>query len=162
MLDQVIGEGFDGVYLDRLDIYMRWGPKGRGVKGRPDAARAMVDLVTTLKAHAVKKRARPDFLVLGQNAPLLCEYPGYVDAVDAVALEDLFYRRRRGRDGSRQSRSYTRFILESLAPLRKVGAPIFVVDYLPRRRDRVRYPSLAQKHGLVPFAAPSRALNRLP
>lgn len=162
MLDKVIGAGFDGVYLDRLDIYMTWGPSGRGARHRKHSATAMVRLVERIAHHARVDRSLPEFLVVGQNAPLLCDHPKYVAAVDAVALEDLFYYRRRGRDGARRNQRYTRFILESLTPLRNAGRPVFTVDYIPSKHTRRRYESLTARHDVVPFAAPSRALNRLP
>jgi cysteinyl-tRNA synthetase len=162
MFDKAIGAGFDGVYLDRLDAYMDWGPTGSGKKHREASAKAMVDLVQDIANHTRRTRSVPEFLIVGQNAPLLCKYPKYVATVDGVALEDLFYYRRRGKDGARRSRSYTRYIIEALQPIKEAQRPIFVVDYLPKYSYRKRYSKLSRKYGLVPFAAPSRALDRLP
>ena len=122
----------------------------------------MVQLVQDIARHTRKSRSMPEFVIVGQNAPLLCEYPDYVATVDAVALEDLFYYRKRKRDGARRGRKYTRFILDTIAPLRLAGKPIFVVDYLPKAGYRRAYAKKTAPHTLIPFAAPSRALDRLP
>ena len=51
LFDQAIGAGFDGVYLDRLDAYMDWGPTGRGRKHRQASGAAMVQLVQDIAQH---------------------------------------------------------------------------------------------------------------
>ena len=82
-LYKLIELGFDGVYLDRVDVY------SEVQKQCPNAAAKMVDFVARLAAHARKKN--PNFIVILQNAEELLAYPKMVDAIDAIAKEDLFY-----------------------------------------------------------------------
>jgi cysteinyl-tRNA synthetase len=62
-LDQIIAQGFDGVYLDVIDAFEYWGPDGNNE--RPSAAQDMVDFVKVLASYA--RAQRPGFLVFPQN-----------------------------------------------------------------------------------------------
>ncbi len=123
--------GFDGVYLDRVDVYAE-------IKSEcPDGANKMVDFVARLAMHARKKE--PTFMVILQNAEELLEYPKMVNAIDAVAKESLFY----GQDMS-QNKNEAGGIQENTRLLklaRKAGRAVFVVDYVTdgaRKADAIR------------------------
>jgi len=159
-LEKIINQGFDGVYLDRLDVYTRWGPTGKGRKHEKSSAIAMTRFVSELAQTARVNYGRPNFLMVGQNAPGLAHTAGYLDQIDAIALEDIFHY---GVNAKRRSKRYSRYILKDLlAPARQRGVPILAVDYLANRGERRRFGRKARRHGLIPFAAPSRRLDRLP
>jgi cysteinyl-tRNA synthetase len=88
-LDQALSAGFDGVYLDtplayeELDLAMVPGLT------RPELARAMADLVIRMSRYA--KSRHPGFLIVPLNSPELREQSGYVDAIDGIGVESLFY-----------------------------------------------------------------------
>lgn len=156
VIDKILAQGFDGIYLDRLDVYTRWGPHGKGSRNEVRNASAMVDLVDRIANHIRTQRKRNDFLIVAQNAPALAQHPAYLQDVDAIALEDLLYYRNK-----RRAKRYTREILDLLKPARRAGLPLLAVDYLTRSRARRRYPNEARAHGLVPYAAPSVWLDRV-
>jgi cysteinyl-tRNA synthetase len=83
-LDRVIAVGFDGVYLDIIDAFEFF--EERGV---PDARQRMIDFVTELSVYAKSKN--PDFLIVPQNAPELGEDPAYLDVVDGIGMESVYY-----------------------------------------------------------------------
>ncbi len=142
--------GFDGVYLDRVDVY------AEVEKDCPDAANKMVAFVERLAAHARKRN--PNFIVIQQNAEELLQHKRMVDAIDAVAKEDLFY----GADHSQSAnpRSMVDSTLANLAYAKAAGRPVFVLDYLndPERRriDRAKI----EAQGFVPYIGP-RPLDQL-
>jgi cysteinyl-tRNA synthetase, unknown class len=116
--------GFDGVYLDRVDVY------GEIRKECPDGEAKMIDFVARLAAHARKKD--PTFLVILQNAEDLLAHTRMVETIDAVAKESLFY----GEDFS-QNRNNASSIEGTLALLRRAkaaGRGVFVVDYISDRQ----------------------------
>lgn len=156
-VDSILAQGFDGLYLDRLDCFEVWGPDGKGDKGRASGERAMVALVAAIAHRARVVANRPGFLLIGQNAPALARHADYLDAIDAIALEDVFTYY-----GRRRPRQVVKALFDAISPARSRALPILAVDYLPRRRDRARFEVEARKHGLVPFAAPSRWLDKLP
>jgi cysteinyl-tRNA synthetase len=83
-LDRVISVGFDGVYLDIIDACEFF--EERGV---PDARQRMIDFVTELSAYAKSKN--PNFLIVPQNAPELGEDPAYLNVVDGIGMESVYY-----------------------------------------------------------------------
>lgn len=149
-LYKLIDLGFDGVYLDRVDVY------GEVQKECPGAAEKMVAFVARLAAHARKKK--PDFIVILQNAEELLRDPKMIAAIDAVAKEDLFY----GADHSERANpeSMVSTILENLAFAKRANRPVFVLDYLkdPSRRETDR--AKIEAHGFIPYIGP-RKLDQL-
>jgi cysteinyl-tRNA synthetase, unknown class len=136
--------GFDGVYLDRVDVYAE-------IKSEcPDGANKMVDFVARLAAHARKQD--PTFMVILQNAEELLEHPKMVNAIDAVAKESLFY----GQDMS-QNKNEAKTIQENTRLLKlakKAGRAVFVVDYVTdsgRKADAIRR---IEGEQFVPYIGP--------
>lgn len=149
-LYKLIDLGFDGVYLDRVDVY------AEVQKECPDAAAKMVAFVARLAAHARKKN--PNFIVILQNAEELLRDPKMIAAIDAVAKEDLFY----GADHSEREnpQSMVSPILENLGYAVRASKPVFVLDYLknPSRREADR--AKIEARGFFPYFGP-RELDRL-
>ena len=83
-LDRVIAVGFDGVYLDIIDAYEFF--EERGVT---DARQRMIDFVIGLSEYAKSKN--PEFLIVPQNAPELGEDQAYLDVVDGIGMESVYY-----------------------------------------------------------------------
>ena len=94
-LDRIMTQGFDGVYLDRADVFFEWR------KLQPSARSDMVRFITRLAEHARSKN--PEFLVVMQNAEELLEDPPVLEAIDGIAKEDLLYGVRRAH-GAQQAR----------------------------------------------------------
>ncbi|MEA3309680.1 MAG: MJ1477/TM1410 family putative glycoside hydrolase [Chloroflexota bacterium] len=83
--DRLVDAGFDGAYLDIIDAYEYYAEQGRSA-----TAQEMADFVAAIRAHA---RARdPDFFIFPQNAAELVELaPGYLQSVDGIGQEDIYY-----------------------------------------------------------------------
>lgn len=149
-IDRFIAAGFDGIYLDRADVYLQWQSE------KNDARAAMVDLVTRLSAYAKSKN--PDFLVAMQNAEELLETRRMRRALDLVAKEDLYY----GIAGN-GIRNSDRDIAASLSYLKKAqtdGLPVLVVEYIEPGPNAEATRRAIEGHGFLPYFAP-RALNQL-
>lgn len=149
-LYRLIEEGFDGVYLDRVDVY------SEVEKECPDAARKMVAFVARLAAHARKKN--PDFMIILQNAEELLQHKEMVATIDAVAKEDLFYGA--GHTESANEASMVRDTLKNLLIARDAGKPVFVLDYLSDPAKRATDRAKIEAQGFVPYFGP-RALDKL-
>jgi len=119
-LERMIRAGFDGVYIDRADVSLEW------QKSRPTAEAEMVKLLTSLAAHA--RRIDPHFLIIMQNAEELLASAEVMSAIDGLAKEDLFY----GIDhkASPNDKETVDWTIEALAPLRRSGRRILLVEYL--------------------------------
>lgn len=146
-LDRIIAAGFDGVYLDRVDVYNLWRSE------QPSAKTEMIDLVVEIASYA--RRKRPGFLVMLQNADELLANPRVRRVLDGVAKEDLLYGvEGEGREnGAADIQSSLRYLRQA----RSEGLPVLVVEYLGDpsliavSRDRLA------KEGFVATFAPSPA-----
>jgi cysteinyl-tRNA synthetase len=120
--DRIVAAGFDGVYLDRVDIFEEMGH-----------AEAMVDFVERISQRA--KAQRDGFVVISQNGDALINDARFRGAIDGFAREDLLYGE--AADGRRNDDDS---IGESIARLRRVtaeGKPVFVVEY-PRDEEQAQ------------------------
>jgi cysteinyl-tRNA synthetase, unknown class len=129
-IDRIIEAGFDGVYLDRVDIYEHW------LKDHPAAQADMVAFVREISTYA--KARRPGFLVVPQNGEELLKVKAYRDAIDGAAKEDLFYGV--GGNGVKNPETDVAASRDLLETLRAAKRPIFVVEYLddPAARAEVQ------------------------
>ena len=177
-LDLIVRQGFDAAYLDIVDAYYFWGEELSAQKkkaGDPadaqDAARRMIDLITWLCERA--RRENPAFFMIVQNGAFLLsdsDHAGpkpedpfrrraFLNAVDAIAVEDLYF------PGDQEIDNPMRPDRESIRILKKdfaaEGKPVFVVEYLKNASNKLRFRDAALSDGFIPYVAPSRDLDRL-
>ena len=119
-LARILAAGFDGVYLDRIDVY--WDLKDR----HPTSEQQMVSFLVDLAAAA--RTIRPDALIVAQNAEGLLSHARYRSAIDALAKEDLLHGV--GGTGVRNEPSLVAWSLSQIAKLQREGKPVFAVEYL--------------------------------
>ncbi len=149
-LYRLIELGFDGVYLDRVDVYQEVG------KDCPNAEQKMVEFIARLAAHARKKN--PHFMVILQNAEELLKHKRMVDAIDAVAKEGLFHTWNKG---ARMNDSNTiKWSVDNLNIAKNAGRPVFVVDYAKSRAAAETSVKRINELGYIPYVGP-RELNTL-
>lgn len=126
-LGRIISAGFDGVYLDKCDVFEDLLQTNQsGSKKRAELERAMVDFVTAVSSFA--KSRKPDFWVIMQNAEVLLAHDDLRKVIDGVAKESLLF----GGDGPEKANDATE-VAKSKALLDKAkaaGRSVFVVEYL--------------------------------
>lgn len=116
-VDRVIEEGFDGIYLDRADVYQQFAT-------RPEAAAEMSAFVARVADHA--RALKPDALVVLQNAEELLRDGGVRRRMDAVAKESLYL------DPEAAAAALpgdTKASVKDLGLARKAGHKVLVVEY---------------------------------
>jgi cysteinyl-tRNA synthetase len=136
--------GFDGVYLDRVDMY------GVMRQERADTEELMIDLVQSLAAAG--RAINPRFLVIPQNGEELLLERGYRRTIDALGKEDLLY----GHSGT-AVRNTEEDIAWSLARIRALSTdwkPTFVVEYLLDAQHIAKTKAELRTLGLVPTVQP--------
>ena len=141
--------GFDGVYLDRVDVYSEI------AKECPDGANKMVSFVARLAEHARKKD--PNFLVILQNAEELLANPKMVATIDGVAKESLFF----GADMSQRKnpQAVVDATLANLNRAKSAGRAVFVVDYVTDRTRAAEAASRIAAVGFIPYVGPRNLAN---
>jgi cysteinyl-tRNA synthetase len=130
-LDQILSQGFDGIYLDLVDAFehfehdpdtKRWLDHRRNPESGNTYRQDMVAWVREIAEHG--RKTRPGFLVIPQNGIQLLEDPDYLKTVDAVGVEDLFTR------GNRVQRTKnTQYRASFLTPALNANKPILVIEY---------------------------------
>jgi len=89
VLRQVVGAGFDGMYLDWVEAYddeaVIAAAAREGLDPRSEMIRFVAELATTARA------ARPGFLVIVQNAAALLSEEAYARVLDGVAQEQIWF-----------------------------------------------------------------------
>ena len=127
-LNRIIAAGFDGVYLDRVDMFSYDLVKSKNPNARAD----MIAFVTELATRARAKR--PGFLVIPQNGEDLLSDRDYRQVIDANSKEDLLYGV--AGTGTRNAKDEIQHSVAQLGRLSWDWKPVFVVEY-PATRDQV-------------------------
>ncbi len=149
-LARIQAQGFDGIYLDRTDVWSEW------TQERSSAER---DMITFLQRIAKAARARdPGFLVVMQNAEELLAHRAVRRVLDGVAKEDLLH----GINFT-EAANDIETVNDALTHLKRGradGLPVFAVEYLadPQLVDAAR--RRLEGFGFVPTFAP-RLLDSL-
>lgn len=154
-LSQIVGAGFDGVYLDIVDAYEFWEEQGRS-----EAAGEMAGFIEML-ARAARERD-PGFLVFPQNAPGILgsldpnAASSYLAAVDGIGAEDSFFYGEEEEDNPYEPQTETIAFLDRFV---EVGKTVLAVDYLTDPDKVSRFYEESRAHNYVPYAG-VRALDR--
>jgi cysteinyl-tRNA synthetase len=149
-LRRLVELGFDGVYLDRVDVY------AEVTKQCPDAASQAVAFVSRLGAQV--RRWNPGFLVILQNAEELLRRREMLDTIDGIAKEDLVYRP--DDSGRRNSAEDMRDILDNLRIAKAAGRTVLVVDYAKGLEAAQEARRRIEAEGFVAYVGP-RNLDHL-
>lgn len=126
-LDRIIAAGFDGVYLDKCDVFEDLKRRYKAeAKSRPDIEGDMVAFIARISAYA--KARNPAFVVVMQNAEQLLERDDLRAVLDGIAKEELVY----GCDGVEKLNKPADFndTRENLDRMRADGKFVLVVEYL--------------------------------
>lgn len=124
-LDRILAQGFDGVYLDRIDAY-GWWHEQRGLDARVCADR-MAALVERIADYA-RARAGKAFVICPQNGLSLLDDAStdarrrYLATIDAVGVESLYFNFASAGDQA--------YRLAKLAELDALGKKAFVLEYI--------------------------------
>ncbi len=144
VIDRLIAAGFDGVYLDRANVYAQWTGE------RPQARADMIDLVMHLSAYA--KAKNPDFLVALQNAEELLGNRKLRRALDLVAKEDLYFGTKA--DGQPNPEHDIKASLAHLKRAQAEGLPVLVVEYLDKTAAVETARKALEAQGFIGYFAP--------
>ena len=146
-LKRIIAAGFDGVYLDRVDIYDMF----------PERASAREDMITFItEMSAAAKRNKPGFLILPQNADDLLSEPQYRAAIDGLGREDLLFGA--SQTGTRNPEPEIKSHQRQLDYLLWEWKPVFAVEYLQQPAAIEAASREMRSRGLIPTIQP-RALD---
>ncbi len=133
-IDTIVSQGFDGLYLDKVDSYEDY----QDSTGWADDS--MIAFV-----HRIADSAG-GLLIIPQNACDLLEVSAYADLVDGIGNEDVYYTDEQPNDSSEIA-----WVVDHLKILSRMGKPVMVVDY-PEQAEHIEdFYNRARADGFVPY-----------
>lgn len=90
VIDEVMDDGFDGVYLDWVEGYENEAVIAEARKQGRDPELEMIKFITEIRDYA--KSRDPDFVIIQQNGVGLCEgHPELFSIIDGISQEAIWY-----------------------------------------------------------------------
>ncbi len=154
-LDKIIDAGFNGVYLDTVDTYEYWEEHASDKKTREKAEAEMVKFVKQISDYVRNKRGRRNFLIFVQNAEELGVHKDYLNAINGIGKEDLWFN-----GNTPQPTSYTKESIKYLNLFKNSGKIVLVTDYVRKKSLIDKFYSNAIDNGFIPYAT-VRDLDKL-
>jgi len=164
ILDEVVSDGFDGIYLDWVEGFEDDAVAAEAEAHGKDAAAEMVKLIAEIRAEATA--TNPDFVIIQQNAVALCDdHPELFSAIDGISQEAIWYDGEAFDDWSAEDgydivndSSLTDYYLEYLDQYLAAGITVFNCEYAVEHADEAY--SKSYTHGCVPYCS-RRSLSNL-
>ena len=150
-LRKIIAAGFDGVYLDRVDMFADY---PQIAAERRSAAQDMIDLVAELALTG--RSIKPGFLVLPNNGMELLESRQFRRAIDGLGMEELLFSH--NGTGVRNDQAHIKETLSHLRKLQWDYKPVFTLEYLVTKESIEASKGELKKHNVI-GGFPTRALD---
>lgn len=147
-LNAILALNYSGAYLDKVDAYEYWEDQDI-----TDARRQMLDFVLTVSRTA--KNQSPDFLIIPQNAPELVVDFEYLNAIDGIGKEDLWYF-----DDFLNPPQQIKENEELLDSIKNAGKMVLVTDYPTKNISACDFYGRAAENGYLSYVG-NRALDRV-
>lgn len=171
-IQQILDDGFDGIYMDWIEAYEHEPVMDAGESEGLDTQQEMIDFISEIRTYC--RAQDPDFLLIAQNALDIYDgYGEYFDIIDAVAQEHILFDgvadTEWGEEGSGDERipesgedGYsTQWFVEMLDRYLAEGKTVFVVDYALEAANIAEAYSFADTHGYIGFVT-QISLSQLP
>jgi cysteinyl-tRNA synthetase, unknown class len=163
-LDEVLKDGFDGIYMDWVSGFNDGDVINRASLDGVDPAKEMINLIREIRSYC--RQRNPGFLVIQQNASELHRSQSEIfNLVDAVSQEAVWY------DGSAygdwnavdagdipNDPGVTEKYLNNLSEWQQAGKPVFNIEYAVKYADNAYQKS--REKGFIPYCT-RRALSQL-
>jgi cysteinyl-tRNA synthetase, unknown class len=154
-INKIMDAGFDGIYLDKIDIADEY--QGKTPTGTI-ASDLMIQFVR--KISTVTKLRNPNFLTIAQNAEGLLDDDDYRAAVDGIGKESLLYSeglfdaKNPFKDPSRNDAPSVKETARLLSKLRDDGKLVMVVEYIQTPELVRKSASELAKYGYIAYFGP--------
>lgn len=171
-IQQIIDDGFDGIYMDWIEAYEFEPVVDAADDEGLDPQEEMIGFIDEIREYC--RIQNPEFLVIAQNALAIHEdHPEYFDVIDGVAQEHILFDGVAdtpwGEAGSGDIRipsddeeGYsTAWYTEMLDIYLNEGKVILVVDYATTETNAAEAYAYAKMHGYIGFVS-QIALSQLP
>ncbi len=175
VLQQVLDDGFDGIYMDWVEAYSDVHVMAAADAAGRDPKSEMIEFIREIRAFA--RAQNPDFYVIPQNASEIAVdvEDEYFAIIDAIGQEQIYFDGNADTDwdaegagdirvpdvGVDEDDGYNRAFYEAtLEPFLAAGLPVFSVDYARLADNASEAYDTASAKGYVPYVS-QRSLDRL-
>ncbi len=177
VLQQVLDDGFDGIYMDWVEAYSDTSVMMAAENEGLNLAQEMIDFISEIRQFA--RAQNPGFLVIPQNAAEIVEFGGqaYLDIIDGIAQEQIYFDGNADTDWNEPDAGdhrvqdvcpaddaecgYSRAYYEDwLKIYLDAGKPVLCVDYASKPDNASEAYQNAVTNGFVPYVS-RRPLDRL-
>lgn len=164
IIDEVIKDGFDGIYLDWVEAFEDEEVMAEAQRQGKDPAVEMISFIQEMRDYAEQRN--PDFIIIQQNAASLIEgRPELCTVIDAIAQEAIWYdgdadvgwNDPRGYDFINDS-SLVNYYIGYLDQYLNASVPVFDVEYALNYSDDAY--SKSYNEGYIPYCT-RRSLSKL-
>ena len=138
-LGKILALGYDGAFLDLVDVYRYW--ESRGIH---HAKGTMIGLIESLSREA--KQTNPNFIIIAHNCPELILAKKFSESVDGIGVESLWYLY-----GKPRPRSQVNWVLDYLDAAVDMGKVVLVIEYLDEPEKIKDFFHKARRRGYVPY-----------
>ena len=161
-INRVLVAGFDGVYLDKIDVT-------DDVEDYAPAGATALDLMVQLvgRISTTTKAANPNFLIIASNAEPLLDNDTYRGSIDGIGKEDILFHEQEAPPGSRTYRDGFASDPDQVAGTKKLlslltddSKLVLVVEYLEEQAQIDAAAAAYAELGYIAYFGP-RSLARL-
>jgi len=138
-INKYLDSGYDGVYLDMIDVYEYWQKQGIS-SAKQDAINFVIDISNKVKGR------NSNLLVIPQNAVELLKEKDYINYIDGVGAEESFYY-------NDAKASWSKWDLEYLDYAISKGKFVLAIDYSKKLNNRCNFVNKAKAHKFTPFVS---------
>jgi cysteinyl-tRNA synthetase len=164
LLDEVIQDGFDGIYLDWVEAWEMTEVQQRAQNEGKNPGQEMLTFIQEMRAYG--KLYNPNFLVIQQNSSELINEVGVTalkTAVDAIAQEGVWWEgdasdNWNDPNGYDQPSGFENYYLPRLRLYKTSGLPVFVCEYAVSKASDAYQKARAE--GFIAYAT-RRSLSQL-
>lgn len=178
ILEEVVNDGFDGVYLDWVEAFSDQAVAEAAMEAGEDPETAMLNLIEAMRNYGRERfsalgKNPDDWIIIQQNAPDLADSddPRRFTVIDGIAEEGIWWeglgdaawddpagydssaRRKLGREW------YENVLYDWLPAYQQAGIPVFACEYALENAADV-YKNLAPGAGFIPYCT-RRSLSQL-
>ncbi|MDQ7824958.1 MAG: endo alpha-1,4 polygalactosaminidase [Candidatus Eremiobacteraeota bacterium] len=163
LVNQAINGGFDGIFLDVVDVFLLPEVADRAALEGKNPALEMANLLQEIRAYAQSRK--PGFLIIQNNAlELGIMRPESISSIDAIHQESIWYEGTKpgwnvsGSADRVVNSAWTADYLQNLPVYMSAGKPVFDLEYAKTYAGTAYASSLAR--GFIPYCSQT-ALSQL-
>lgn len=145
ILDDVFKKGYDGIAIDKVDVYTDLG-------GGIELKMLMIDFIMRVSQYCKSKN--PNFKIITHNCSELLDSDQYLAAIDGITQEDLIYDwNSNGNSGKQTPKDYQKEIISNLQLAKNAGKLVMILEYVSGQYFQ-KAKSILEGYQFISYSAP--------